>query len=122
MATYDNTTVGSDVSPSYQPSLSIENNVFLVGLGDGYEQRLSKGVNPSRRTFTLPYKSRSTADTNNILNFLSSATGGNNGAKSFTWTPPIGSTGKWICENPKVTLISHDVNDIELVFREVFEA
>ena len=59
---------------------------------------------------------------NNILYFLSSATGGNNGAKSFTWTPPIGSTGKWICENPKVTLISHDVNDIELVFREVFEA
>ena len=66
MATYDNTTVGSDVSPSYQPSLSIQNNVFKVGLGDGYEQRLSKGVNPSRRTFTLPYKSRSTADTNNI--------------------------------------------------------
>ena len=62
-----------------------------------------------------------TITTNNILNFLSSATGGNNGAKSFTWTPPIGATGKWICENPKVTLISHDVNDIELVFREVFE-
>ena len=114
MATYDNATVGSDVSP-------IENNVFRVGLGDGYEQRLTKGINPSRRTFTLPYKSRSTADTNNILNFLSSATGGNNGAKSFNWTPPIGATGKWICENPRVTMISHDVNDIELVFREVFE-
>ena len=78
-------------------------------------------MNSSRRTYNLIYKSRSDTATTNILNFLASATGGNNGAKSFTWTPPYGATGKWVCENPSVTLVAHNINDIDLVFREVFE-
>lgn len=122
MATFDASTVGSDVSPSYPPRLSIENNLIKVELGDGYEQRLSKGINPSRRTWTLPFNNRTSADTTNILNFLASSTGGNNGAKSFTWTPPYGATGKWTCENPRVTNKAFNLNDIQLEFREVFEA
>ena len=121
MATFDDNTVGSDVSPSYEPQLTIANNVIKIQLGDGYEQRLLKGLNSSRRTYNLIYKSRSDTATTNILNFLASATGGNNGAKSFTWTPPYGATGKWVCENPTVNLVAYDVNDISLVFREVFE-
>ena len=121
MATFDSSTVGSDVSPSYPPKLSIENNVITVALGDGYEQRLAKGINPSRRTFSLNFENRSNTVTNNILNFLSSATGGNNGAKSFDWSPPLGATGKWICQNPTVEIVAHDLNNIDLVFKEVFE-
>ena len=121
MATFDSSTVGSDVAPSYSPKLSIENNVITVSLGDGYQQRLAKGINPSRRTFTLSFKNRSDTVTTNILNFLSSSTGGNNGAKSFSWSPPFGATGKWTCENPLVTMNAHNLNDIELVFKEVFE-
>ena len=121
MATFDSSGVGSDVSPSYSPKLKIENNVITVDLGDGYQQRLSKGINPSRRTFTLSFLNRSNTVTTNILNFLSDSAKGNNGAKSFDWTPPFGSTGKWICQNPTVTMVSHDLNDIELVFQEVFE-
>ena len=121
MATFDSSTVGCDVSPSYAPSLNIENNVFTVELGDGYQQRLSKGVNPSRRTWTIPFNNRSSSDTTNILNFLASATGGNNGAKSFNWTPPYGATGKWICQNPRVTNKAFNLNDIQLEFQEVFE-
>ena len=122
MATFDASTVGSDVSPSYTPTLSIENNVITVELGDGYQQRLSKGINPSKRTWTLPFQSRSNTDTTNILNFLASPTGGNNGARAFNWTPPYGATGKWTCENPRVTNTAFDINDIQLVFVEVFEA
>lgn len=122
MATFDASTVGSDVSPSYPPSLSIENNLIKVELGDGYEQRFSKGINPTRRTWTLPFNNRTSTDTTNILNFLASATGGNNGAKSFTWTPPYGATGKWTCVNPRVTNKAFNLNDIQLEFREVFEA
>ena len=121
MATFDSFTVGSDVSPSYDPQLKIENNVITVKLGDNYEQRLKRGINTSRRTYTLSFNSRSDLVTTNILNFLASPTGGDNGAKSFTWTPPYGATGKWVCENPSVTNISYNLNDISLVFREVFE-
>ena len=121
MATFDASTVGSDVSPSYPPTLTIENNTTTVELGDGYEQRLKKGINSTRRTYTLTFTARTDTVTTNILNFLASSSGGNNGAKSFNWTPPYGATGKWVCENPTVNLVAYDVNDISLVFREVFE-
>ena len=121
MATFDSSGVGSDVSPSYSPQLTVENNLITVSLGDGYQQRLSKGINPSRRTFSLSFLNRSDTVTTNILNFLSDPQKGNNGAKAFDWTPPFGTTGKWTCENPSVTMVAHDLNDIELVFKEVFE-
>ena len=121
MATFDSSSVGSDVSPSYSPKLTVKNNLITVSLGDGYQQRLSKGINPSRRTFSLSFLNRSDTVTTNILNFLSDPQKGNNGAKAFDWTPPFGSTGKWTCENPSVTMVAHDLNDIELVFKEVFE-
>ena len=121
MATFDSSGVGSDVSPSYSPKLTIENNLIKVALGDGYEQRLQNGINASRRTFSLSFLNRSDTVTSNILSFLSHPTKGNNGASSFNWTPPFGATGKWTCENPTVKMNSHNLNDIELVFREVFE-
>ena len=121
MATFDNSTVGVDVSPSYAPQLDINNNVINVQLGDGYQQRLQKGINATRRTFTLPFNNRTDADVNAILNFLASSTGGNNGVKSFNWTPPFGATGKWICQDPQVTVNSFNLNDLQLTFKEVFE-
>ena len=121
MATFDSSGVGSDVSPSYSPQLSIENNIITVALGDGYEQRLKNGINASRRTFSLSFLNRSDTVTTNILNFLADPLKGDNGAKAFDWTPPFGATGKWVCQNPSVTMVAHNLNDIELVFREVFE-
>ena len=122
MATFDSSSVGSDVSPSYSPQLTIENNIITVAMGDGYEQRLRNGINASRRIFSLSFLNRSDTVTTNILNFLADPLKGDNGAKAFDWTPPFGSTGKWVCQNPSVTMVAHNLNDIELVFREVFEA
>lgn len=121
MATFDSSGVGVDVSPSYTPTLNIQNNVIRVSLGDGYEQRLSKGINPTKRSWTLPLNNRSDSDTTSILNFLASSTGGNNGQKSFDWQPPFGAAGKWTCSNPSVTLNAFNLNDISLTFVEVFE-
>ena len=122
MATFDSSGVGSDVSPSYSPQLSVENNIITVALGDGYEQRLKNGINATRRTFSLSFLYRSDTVTTNILNFLADPLKGDNGSKAFDSTPPFGSTGKWVCQNPSVTMVAHNLNDIELVFREVFEA
>ena len=94
MATYDANTVGSDVSPSFSPQLEIQQDVTVVNLGDGYQQRILKGLNTKRRLWKLPYEKRTDAVTTNILNFFESSTGGNNGQKAFDWTPPYGLTGK----------------------------
>ena len=121
MATFDTQTVGSDVSPSFTPSLNIQNNVITNKLGDNYEQRLVAGLNSTVREYSLNFENRDDVTTTNILNFLASSTGGNNGQKSFNWTPPYGATGKWVCENPRVEKIAYNLNNLSLVFREVFE-
>ena len=109
------------IKPIYGEQITVKQDARTVKLGDGYEQRLQKGINATRRTFALSFLNRSDTVTTNILNFLADPNKGNNGAKAFDWTPPFGSTGKWVCENPTVTMVSHDLNDIELEFREVFE-
>ena len=109
------------VVPDKGMTRNAQQKTRVIKFGDGYEQRLAKGINPSRRTFSLNFENRSNTVTNNILNFLSSATGGNNGAKSFNWSPPLGATGKWICQDPSVEIVAHDLNNIDLVFKEVFE-
>ena len=48
MATYDANTVGSDVSPSFSPQLEIQQDVTVVNLGDGYQQRILKGLTTKR--------------------------------------------------------------------------
>tara|TARA_S200000501_G_scaffold110296_1_gene103618 strand:- start:2369 stop:2737 length:369 start_codon:yes stop_codon:yes gene_type:complete len=122
MATFDTNTVGSDVSPSYSPALQISPNVVTVKMGDGYEQRLHKGLNVAPRTWKLKFDKRTNSVTTNILNFLASSTGGNNGQKAFDWSPPYGLSGKWKCQQWSVTNVSYDLNDISLEFIEVFEA
>ena len=121
MATYNTSTVGSDVSPSFSPQLEIQQDVTVVNLGDGYQQRILNGLNTKRRKWTLPYSKRTDAVTTNILNFFESSTGGNNGQKAFDWTPPYGLTGKWVCQKIQVTKVSYNLNDINLEFLEVFE-
>ena len=121
MATFDTNTVGSDVSPSYSPVLEIKPEVTTVKMGDGYEQRLHRGLNVAPRTYRLDFISRDDTVTTNILNFLALSTGGNNGQKAFTWTPPYGATGKWKCPQVSVTNTSYNLNDISLEFIEVFE-
>ena len=121
MATFDSSGVGSDVSPSYSPQLTVENNIITVAMGDGYEQRLHKGLNVAPRKYKLEFLKRDDTTTTNILNFLALSTGGNNGQKAFTWTPPYGATGKWKCPSWSVTNVSYNLNDISLEFIEVFE-
>ena len=121
MATYNTSTVGSDVSPSFSPQLEIQQDVTVVNMGDGYQQRILKGLNTKRRVWKLPYDKRTDAVTTNILNFFESANGGNNGQKAFTWTPPYGLTGKWLCQKINVTKVAYNLNDINLEFIEVFE-
>ena len=121
MATFDTTTVGSDVAPSYSPRLEIENDIIEVNLGDGYAQRLRSGLNSTKRKYTLTFNNRDKTTTDNILAFLADPTKGDGGAKAFTYNPPYGTSGKFTCQNPLVELASANLYNISLVFKEVFE-
>ena len=72
MATFNTAGLGgsTDASPSYTPTLRVEPRVTTVNFGDGYEQRIHKGLNVAPRVWDLAFNNRSDTDRNNIIDFF----------------------------------------------------
>lgn len=68
-------------------------NVSTLAFGDGYEQRLKKGLNHNLRRYTLTF-SGARERIKQIEDFLDQ----HEGYKAFLWTPPHGKAGKFKCE------------------------
>lgn len=85
--------------------------------GDGYQQRVTDGINPSPRSWSLKF-TRLTADIDAIEAFLDARA--NAGVESFTWTPPSGPIGKWICAEWSRPVPELNVQEINAKFDEVF--
>ena len=87
MATFDSSGVGSDVSPSYSPKLTVENNIITVAMGDGYEQRLVFGI-PSHqnpRQYSLRWENITEDEADTIDYFLQERAFDK---ESFDYAPP----------------------------------
>lgn len=84
---------------------------------DGYEQRLRFGLNTDPKEWSLQFSNRTDTERNNILAFLEARAG----VESFDWTPPRGTTGKYVCEEWQATLSNCNNNQIRATFRQVFE-
>lgn len=69
-----------------------------VKFGDGYEQRAPNGINVDMAKWSsLSFSGRSAAEGAAIAAFLKAR----GGTESFTWTPPGGTSGNYVC--PKWT-------------------
>lgn len=91
--------------------------VYESKFGDGYGQRIPKGLNPNPKTYPLQFKNRSNAERDQIEEFLDAR----GGAESFDWTPPWGSAGKFKCPEWRVTYTNFNNNQITATFVQVFE-
>jgi phage-related protein len=86
--------------------------------GDGYEQRVTFGLNQDAKEWALTFIVKD-ADADIIETFLNARAAD---AASFDWTPPDTATAlKWVCLNWTRDLIGFNVNQIEATFRQVFE-
>ena len=103
--------------PSFNATESSKPRVRKFKAGDGYEQRLQFGLNIDPKEWSLSFDNRTDAERESIVAFLEAR----NGVESFSWTPPRGSVGKYICEDWQVTLSNCNNNQIRATFREVFE-
>jgi phage-related protein len=104
------------ITPTYGAQKSSQPNVRTVQYGDGYSQRLTYGLNQNPKQWNLTWSvSETNADT--IEAFLDAR----GGAESFDWTPPDGSTGKWICQQWSKTIPYLNRADITATFIQVFE-
>lgn len=103
--------------PSYGIIQSKQPVVRSMSFGDGYEQRATFGINTNPRKWDLRFTGKTKAEADDIEYFLDSR----KGVENFTWTPPSGASGKWICRGWNRTIVDIDIHEISATFEEVFE-
>ena len=91
--------------------------IRTVVFGDGYEQRLTWGINQSPKQWSLTWQNIPESDADTIEQFLDAR----GGTESFTWTPPNGASAKWICAGWTKNIPYKNIATINATFRQVFE-
>jgi len=93
--------------------------VRTVKFGDGYEQRITFGINQDPKKWALKFSNITEADSDTIETFLEARAADN---LSFTWSPPDDSEiYSWVCDSWSKTLTSAGLATINANFRQVFE-
>jgi phage-related protein len=102
---------------SFEATESSKPRVRKTAFGDGYEQRVSFGLNTNPKEWSLTFAERTDAERDAILAFFDAR----GGSENFDWTPPRGTPGKYVCEDWQVTLRACNFNTIQAKFRQVYE-
>ena len=108
--------------PSIKPTYGVQKSsapvVRRVQFGDGYETRLTYGLNQNPKTYSLTFEVSET-DSDTIETFLDARAADN---ASFDFTPPgEGSSSKFVCEQWSKSIPYLNRATIQTTFREVFE-
>ena len=105
------------ITPTYGAQKTSAPAVRTVKFGDGYEQRLTFGVNQNPKQWDLTWNVSET-DADTIETFLDARAGQEN----FDWTPPgEASSYKWICSQWNKSIPYLNRATITATFRQVFE-
>jgi len=107
-----------DYEPLYPASKSSEPRIRTTKFGDGYEQRVTFGLNQNPKEWSLTFDVED-ADADVIETFLDARAAD---ADSFTWTPPYTNTAlKWVCPSWNREYHTIGRSKITATFRQVFE-
>lgn len=106
-------------TPSFEATESSKPRVRKFQAGDGYEQRITFGLNFDLKEWDLTFDNRDDAETAAIKAFLEARAG----VESFTWTPPTtgANPAQFVCEEWQITLNACNLNTIRTKFRQVAE-
>tara|TARA_X000001382_G_scaffold20199_1_gene12275 strand:+ start:4351 stop:4692 length:342 start_codon:yes stop_codon:yes gene_type:complete len=106
------------ITPTYGLQKTSAPTVRTVRFGDGYEQRLSLGLNQNPKSYNLTFEVSET-DADTIETFLDARAADN---ASFDFTPPgESSSSKFVCEQWDKSIPYLNRATIQATFREVFE-
>lgn len=113
MATFPSIAISYGAAKASKPKLR------TAKFGDGYEQRVSFGLNQNPKEWSVSWNYLSEADADTIENFLNARAVD---AASFDWTPPDEATSyKWVCEEWSKSIDYPTLSTIKATFRQVFE-
>ena len=94
---------------------------FLSKFSDGFEQRLTEGLNQNFRTLNLKFTNITETESDSLISFLNQRVENNN--ESFDYIPPNDVTGKFVVEGNYTKTINYaNRANVRVIFREVFEA
>lgn len=106
------------IAPTYNAQKTNKPNVRTVRFGDGYEQRLTLGLNQNPKVWSLTFEVSET-DADTIETFLDARASDN---APFNWQPPGESTTyRWVCDQWSKSIPYLNRATIQATFREVFE-
>lgn len=104
--------------PSYGTDLTDKPRVLAAKFGDGYEQRAPDGINNAPEVWSLSFSGSLAAKITAARQFLKSHS---SAGTSFDWTSPIGTVGKFKCEEYSFRLLAPGVGSLSAKFEQVFE-
>tara|TARA_R100001510_G_scaffold51394_1_gene51191 strand:- start:49 stop:390 length:342 start_codon:yes stop_codon:yes gene_type:complete len=106
------------IAPTYNAQKTNKPNVRTVRFGDGYEQRLTLGLNQNPKVWSLTFEVSET-DADTIETFLDARASDN---APFNWQPPGESTTyRWVCDQWSKSIPYLNRATIQATFREVYE-
>ena len=106
------------ITPTYGAQKTSQPAVRTVRFGDGYEHRLTFGLNQNPKQWSLTWNVSET-DADTIETFLDARAAD---AASFDWTPLDEATSyKWVCEQWSKSIPYNNRATITATFRQVFE-
>lgn len=117
-----NTISTSYVVPDKDIQRTTKPKVHLARFGDGYEQRLLKGINSLDETFSLKFSNRSIAEIEDLILFFESVVG----VTAFEFTLPGNAinqlkTIKVVCDEYTRNYDRNNFNSVTAKFRRVYE-
>ena len=119
MATFPTRTNGTDIEPSYTVTKRSQPNIRVIKFGDGYEHRLSFGLNQNPKTFDFTWKDLNETDSNTIEDFLDERAEDN---VSFAYKPPRESSSmNFKCSSRTKSINYSNLSTIKATFTQVFE-
>lgn len=104
--------------PTYGSALTVKPGVVVIPpdqYGSNAERRIQ--IEPTRREWSLSFENRPLATADTIEAFLMAR----NGIESFTWVPPHGEVGKWVCREWSVSPTSPSTRTVNASFLEVLD-
>lgn len=102
--------------PSYGSATTTKPTVKPVKFGDGYELRVSSGINSMPRQWQVTFASRTNSTADAIEAFFVAR----GAVQSFSWTPPHGGAGKWVAREWTVQQTGPFTRTVQATFDEVF--
>lgn len=96
-------------------------NIHKISFGDGYEQRIQKGINNITESFTISFNNRPNTEIDAIMDFLDTQAG----VTKFAFTVPNGTgerTVQVVCEDYSQTYYNTEINSCSATLRRVYEA